>query len=35
MNATSVFSSLPTFTGVTFFGLEELHLFDQGIAKHV
>ena len=35
MKSATVFTSLPTFTGVTFFGLEELHLFGQGIAKHV
>ena len=35
MDRPSIFSTLPSFTGVTFFGLEELHMFGQGIAKHV
>ncbi|KAL0580229.1 hypothetical protein ABG067_008579, partial [Albugo candida] len=35
INAQSIFSTLPTFTGATFFGLEELHLIGQGFAKHV
>lgn len=35
MKAMSVFTSLPSFTGPTFFGLEELHLLGQGVAKHV